>query len=133
MNNQTGNATNQANELVNRYFAAWNETDAVRRRQLITKTWADDASYLDPLMGSEGHAGIDAMIQAVQERFVGHQFQQINNIDAHNNHIRFSWELAPAGGPMLIAGTDFAVIADDGRLQQVIGFLDHMPSAGPTE
>jgi hypothetical protein len=117
-----------ANELVERYFAVWNETDAARRRELITQTWTDDASYLDPLMQGEGHAGIDALVQGVQERFKGHHFRQLNNVDAHNNHLRFSWELAPEGGAMLVAGTDFATVAADGRLQTVIGFLDHVPA-----
>ena len=55
-------------ELVDRYFAAWNETDTARRRALIAQTWADNASYVDPLMTGKGHDGIDAMIGAVQAR-----------------------------------------------------------------
>jgi hypothetical protein len=129
MNTEMNTAMNNANELVNHYFAVWNETDAARRRQLIAQTWTDDASYLDPLMRGDGHAGIDAMVQRVQEHYVGHRFRQLNSVDAHNNHLRFSWELTPEGGPMLAAGTDFAVVADDGRLQTVIGFLDHVPTA----
>jgi hypothetical protein len=124
---------NEFNNLVNRYFAVWNETDAERRNALIAQTWTDDASYLDPLMRGDGHAGIDAMVQAVQDRFVGHQFRQLNGVDAHNNHLRFSWELAPVEGPVLVAGTDFAVVAADGRLQTVIGFLDKIPGAGSAQ
>lgn len=37
-------------DLVDRYIAVWNETNTVRRRALIEETWADDASYVDPLM-----------------------------------------------------------------------------------
>jgi hypothetical protein len=33
-------------ELVDRYFAVWNETDAERRRTLIAQTWTEGASYL---------------------------------------------------------------------------------------
>src|SRR5215213_4903609 len=84
--------------VVDRYFAAWNETDAARRRALIAQTWADDASYLDPLMQGQGHAGIDAMIAAVQQQFAGHQFRQISAVDAHHDRLRFSWELAPERG-----------------------------------
>lgn len=129
MNTETNTEMNNTNELVNRYFAVWNETDAAKRRALIAQTWADDASYLDPIMRGEGHTGIDALVQGVQERFSGLRFRQLNNVDAHNNHLRFSWELAPEGGSMVVAGTDFATVAGDGRLQTVVGFLDHVPAA----
>jgi hypothetical protein len=115
-------------EVVGRYFAAWNETDAARRRALIAQTWADDASYIDPLMQGQGHAGIDAMIAAVQERFVGHQFHQIGTVDAHHDRLRFAWELAPEGGVAIVAGTDFGLVAADGRLQTITGFLDQVPT-----
>ena len=119
---------NEATEVANRYIAIWNEIDDARRRQLIAQTWTEDATYLDPLMRGVGHAEIDAMIQAVQARFVGHRFHLLDRVDAHNNVIRFSWELAPEGGAMLVAGSDVATIGDDGRLQAVIGFLDHIPA-----
>ena len=120
------------NEVVDRYFAVWNETDAARRRELIARTWTEDASYLDPLMQGAGHAGIDAMVQGVQNQFGGHRFRQTGAVDAHHDHVRFSWELAPADGPAVVDGTDFGVIGGDGRLQTVVGFLDHAP-AGPEQ
>jgi hypothetical protein len=113
--------------VIDQYFAAWNEPDAARRGDLIAQVWAEGASYLDPLMEGDGHAGINAMIQGVQAQFLGHRFRQIGKADAHHNRVRFSWELAPEGGAMLVAGTDFATLTDDGRLQSVIGFLDHAP------
>jgi hypothetical protein len=128
MNEGMNEEIHNPNELVNRYFAVWNETDARRRRELIAQTWTEDATYLDPLMRAEGHLGIDALIQGVQERFSGHRFRQLNNVDAHNNHLRFSWELASEGGATLVAGTDFATVAGDGRLKTVTGFLDHVPA-----
>ena len=48
--------------LIDRYFDAWNETDAGRRRELIAATWTKDAAYADPLLSGDGHEGIDAMI-----------------------------------------------------------------------
>src|SRR5215213_4062960 len=113
--------------VVERYFAAWNETNAERRRALIAQTWADDASYLDPLMQGQGHAGIDAMIAAVQDRFAGHRFQQLGAADGHHDRLRFAWELAPEGGAAIAAGTDFGIVAADGRLQMITGFLDQVP------
>jgi hypothetical protein len=114
-------------DLIDRYFAIWNETDPTRRRSLIAKTWTEQANYLDPLMQGDGQAGIDAMIQGVQQRFPEHQFRRTGDVDSHHDRVRFSWELRANGGALVVDGTDFAVVAADGRLQTVTGFLDHAP------
>lgn len=114
--------------VIDRYIAIWNETDPQRRRDLIAQTWTDDASYLDPLMSGDGPDGIDAMVKAVQERFPDHRFRRTGAPDAHHDRVRFGWELVPADGETaLVAGIDFGVIAADGRLRTVTGFLDHTP------
>lgn len=123
----------QSSELIDRYFAVWNERDAARRRDLIAQTWAKDASYLDPLMQGQGHAGIDSMVQNVQQQFAGHRFRQIGVVDAHNDRLRFSWELVAEDGPAVVAGTDVGVVAADGRLQSVTGFLDQVPATVSAE
>lgn len=111
--------------LVDRYLDIWNERDAGRRAAMIGQTWTEDATYLDPLMRGERADGIDAMIAAVQTQFPGHEFRQIGKTDGHNDVVRFSWELVnTADGARLIAGTDVANVADDGRLRSVTGFLD---------
>ena len=89
-------------DLVDRYIAIWNETDAGRRRALIDRTWAEAATYVDPMMRGDGRAAIDAMIAAVQERFPGHRFRRTSDIDAHNGRVRFRWELGPEDGPVLV-------------------------------
>src|SRR3954447_22601832 len=66
---QEADMTTDVANVVDTYLAAWNETDADRRRELIAQTWTDDASYVDPHMAGEGPDGIDAMVAAVQERF----------------------------------------------------------------
>ena len=115
-------------DLIDRYIAIWNEMDAGRRRDLVVRTWTEDGRYVDPLMQGEGQAGIDAMIAGVQERFPGYRFRRTSPVDAHNGHVRFAWHLAPEGGPALAAGVDFGVVAADGRLQSITGFLDRAPS-----
>ncbi|RWA45828.1 polyketide cyclase [Cupriavidus sp. UYMSc13B] len=114
--------------LADRYLAAWNETDAARRRDLIALAWTESASYVDPLMRGDGHAGIDAMIAAVQGKFPGFRFTRVSPVDAHGEHLRFTWELGPAGEPALVVGTDFATISADGRLARMTGFIDRAPA-----
>ena len=113
-------------DLVDRYIAIWNETDDERRRNLIARTWTEDSTYVDPLMRGEGLDGIDAMIQGVQAQFPGLLFRRTSEVDAHNDRVRFAWELGPEGGPALAGGVDFGVIVGD-RLKTITGFLDFAP------
>jgi SnoaL-like domain len=110
---------------VQNYIAAWNEADPTRRREFVRLTFADDATYLDPLMSGEGHDGIDAMIAGAQQQFPGHRFELAMGPDAHNDRVRFAWSMVGAeGGAPVAGGVDFATVADDGRLQAVTGFLE---------
>lgn len=122
----------EINPVVDRYIAIWNETDPNTRRDLIAQTWTDDASYLDPLMSGDSPAGIDAMIAGVQQQFPGHQFRLSGAIDTHHDRIRFGWELVPPGSETpFVVGVDFGVVAADGRLRTITGFLDQAPGLPP--
>ncbi|MBN8892367.1 MAG: polyketide cyclase [Rhodospirillales bacterium 70-18] len=114
--------------LIDRYLAAWNETAPTARRTLVENVFSVDAAYLDPMLQGDGHAGIDAMLAAVQARFAGLRFRRAGTVDAHHDRLRFRWELAPEGGEAVAAGTDFAVLDGDGRMAAVTGFLDLMPA-----
>ena len=111
--------------IVDGYIAAWNETDADRRRALVADAFTDDASYVDPLMTGEGTDGIAAMIGGAQQQFPGHRFELSAGPDAHHDRVRFAWTLVGGeNGSAVAAGVDFATVADDGRLQAVTGFLE---------
>jgi SnoaL-like domain len=120
---------NQVHDLVERYFAVWNEMNAGRRRDLIARTWTETATYLDPMLQADGREGIDAMVKAVQERFPGHKFRLRGPIDSHHDRVRFSWDMASGSGVAVASGIDFGVVADGQRLQAVTGFLDAVPGA----
>ena len=116
---------NEHDELIDRYLAAWNETEPAARRDLIARTYAEDARYLDPKLSAEGHAGIDTMVQTVHGMFPGHRFTRLGPADAHHDRLRFGWAFGPvAGGPPVVTGVDFATLAPDGRLAAVTGFFD---------
>ena len=112
---------------VEAYVATWNETDAARRQAGIARAWAASGRYRDPLMASEGHAGIDAMLAGVQARFPGFVLKRTSKVDSHNDWVRFAWSLGPEAGPAVVEGVDFCALAPDGRLVEVVGFIDKMP------
>ncbi|MFC1407710.1 nuclear transport factor 2 family protein [Streptacidiphilus sp. N1-12] len=122
-------ATATLQDLAERYIATWNETDPTARRALVTDLWAEDGSYTDPLVAAEGLDAIDATLAAVQGQFAGLVFTLAGPVDAHHHIARFGWELGPAGGEALVVGFDVLVADAEGRIGQVHGFLDKVPSA----
>lgn len=120
-----------AAQLLDRYIDVWNETDPAARRVAVADLWAEDASYVDPLVSVSGHEGIAAFMEAVHERAPGHTFRLLEGADAHHNVVRFGWELVPPeGGEPLAIGFDVAETEDGGRIARVIGFLDKAPAQG---
>ncbi len=114
--------------IADRYVVSWNETDPARRRAGIAAAWAEAGTYRDPVMASDGPAGIDAMLAGVQARFPGFVLKRTSRVDAHNGALRFSWSLGPASGPSAVEGVDFCTLAPDGRLASVVGFIDKAPT-----
>jgi SnoaL-like domain len=111
--------------IVDDYIAMWNEADAGARREIIARTWTEDATYVDPLMTGTGHDGLTEMVAAARQQFPGHTFHLSFGPDAHNDHVRFAWRLvADEGGTTAAEGVDFALVAGDGRLRDVVGFLE---------
>ena len=119
------NATAPIGEVVDGYFAMWNETDQARRREVIEATWTSDASYVDPMFDAEGQDALDAMVAGVHEQFPGHRFRPTGTVDVHNDRARWGWELTgPSDSSAVVSGVDFAVFAADGRLREVTGFFE---------
>ena len=120
---------NDFHTLAARYIDTWNEPDPAARRHAIEKLWADDARYIDPLIDAQGRTAIDAAIAAAQQQFPGFSFRLTGAVDGHHDQCRFSWEFGPAGAQAPVAGSDVALVAEDGRLQAVLGFRDKVPSS----
>jgi hypothetical protein len=116
-------------DMAERYLAAWNETDAARRRKLVDELWTDDGSYTDPLADAHGRAEIDGLIGAVQDQFPDFVFTLGGPVDAHHDQARFTWHLGPAGAEPVVIGFDVAVLNGGGQIRSVYGFLDKVPAA----
>jgi hypothetical protein len=117
--------TSPLTETVDAYIAAWNEGVPERRRALVAQAFADDATYIDPMMSGAGPDEITTMIGAAQEQFPGHRFVLASGPDQVADRVRFVWHLEPAaGGDAVAIGHDFASVEADGRLREVVGFLE---------
>jgi hypothetical protein len=111
-------------ELIDNYFAMWNERTADRRRTLIAAVWAPDARYVDPLTTAEGPAAIETMVTAVRQRLGEVDFRRTGPLDTHTGVLRYSWEMIGADGAVLRTGASFGRLSGDGRLAELVGFFD---------
>lgn len=113
-------------QLVVRYIAAWNEPDAARRRALLAEVLVEDGTYTDPNRDGAGYQQIDALIASAQQAFPGYWLRLVSTIDTHHDGlVRFSWAAGGlADAPIYLAGTDFAKLGPDGRIQYIVGFGD---------
>jgi len=115
-------------QLVETYIASFNETDAARRRQLLDSLYTADSTYTDPTVDLRGPSQIDSFIAQTQDHFAGYTFRLRGPVDAHHEQLRFQWQAGPSEEPDRYVGFD-VIVADDGRIRNVYGFLDSVPAA----
>lgn len=117
-----------AETVVTQYLDTFNETDADRRRELLEGLYTPDCTYTDPNVDLQGAEQIDGFIAQTHERFPGVTFTLGGPIDAHHNQARFQWHAGPAEAPDAYVGFD-VIVAEDGRIRSVYGFVDVAPAA----
>ena len=115
-------------EVVDTYFAAWNEPDLATRRHLLERAWADDGVLVQPRAGHvEGREAVLAHIGAFSERFPGARVTRTSDVDEHHTFLRYTWRILTGDGSLVHEGVDVGQVAKDGRLQQIIEFDDPLP------
>ncbi|GGJ29988.1 nuclear transport factor 2 family protein [Streptomyces brasiliensis] len=126
--------TDRYQSAATRYFEAWNATDREALTKAVAAAWTADGAYTDPLADVAGHEQLAALITGVHEQFPGFVFRPLGAVDGHHDTARFAWELVneaggtpSGGGSAPVAGFDVVTLAEDGRIQKVLGFLDRVP------
>lgn len=117
-----------AEQVLEHYLAAWNETDAARREALLGRCWAEGGVYSDPTVEVKGAAALSAMIGKVQQRYPGARLQRVSGVDQHHDVLRFGWRMVLADGKALPEGVDFVHIVD-GRIARIAGFFGALKAA----
>jgi hypothetical protein len=111
---------NEAQQLADRYVAAWNETDAGRRRQAIESLWTADGEHYVDTRQAVGHAALEARIKGSFEKNVvgaGNRFRALNDARRLHDAVTFHWQMLPKDSEAVLAtGFEFLVTNDDGRI-----------------
>jgi hypothetical protein len=114
--------------LADRYFAMWNTGDADARAEIIASTWVDEGVFVDPSFEVSGHEGLTKMVETAHQLFPGYRFTRTGDIDEHHDRLRWSWELAADGQAPVAGGTDVVTLHANGKIIEVIGFLNFAPA-----
>jgi len=115
---------------VDAHLAGYCEPDAARRLALLSEAWSPDGRLFDPPFDGTGPDGIAALVDAVLEHYPAHTFRRTSAVDAHHTFARYGWELVAPDGTVAVAGTDVVTVADDGRIDTVVGFFGDLPPIG---
>jgi hypothetical protein len=118
----------QFDDTARAYITAWNTQDDAERRSAVAKVFTPDATYTDPLADVAGHDAIAALIGGAQQQFAGWTFRLAGPVDGHHGQARFTWALGP-GGQEAVVGFDVVRLDGAGRITEVLGFLDKVPTA----
>ena len=116
--------------VVDTHLAAYGEPDSARRADLLGRVWAEDGRLVDPPAIGEGRDGIGRLADALQQQFAGHRFRRTSAVDAHNDALRYAWELVGPDGSVALAGLDVGELGPDGMLRRVTGFFGPLAAAG---
>ena len=123
--NPEGDEMTEVTTVVDGYIAMWNETDPERRRSIIEQTWTDDGSYVDP------HAEVDGHRRPRRARRRPSRSSSPATASCSptaptptTTACASPGSSSATSGDAIATGMDVGVVADDGRLRAVTGFLE---------
>jgi uncharacterized membrane protein len=111
------------------YFAAWNETDASERAQLLQRSVTENAELIDPTGRWRGVAGLSERIANYHAAAPGTTVVAASGVDVHNGIERYAWKIVDPSGTELMEGLDVAERDPAGRLQRIVMFHGPLPPA----
>ena len=120
---------NHRERQVDTYVDTWNESDVDQRYSLIETAWARDGVYHAPAVEAKGHEEIGDNIARIRRKYPNRVFCRTSEVFLHKNRARYTWAMLDLSGSATIAGVDYAVFAEDGRLRRVHCVYDRKPRA----
>ena len=120
----------QRQQQIEVYVDSWNEPDVDRRHELIESAWAADGADHAPAVEARGHRAINDNIARIQRKYPNRVFCRTSDVFSHKNRARYTWAMLDPAGSATIAGVDYALFGDDGRLRRVHCVYDRKPRLG---
>jgi hypothetical protein len=115
------------------YFAAWNETDADDRWQLLGRCLSDDVELIDPTGRWQGIGGLSNRIANYHSSASGTTVVSASGVDEHNGIERYAWRIVDRSGTQLMEGLDVAERDASGRLRRIVMFHGPLPASSAAD
>ena len=107
--------------LVDRYFAAWSEGDAARRRDELRATTSEDVTFKDAFSCTEGRDDLLAHLAAARVHMPGIRLVREGEVRQRQGTAIVDWVARTAEGQERGRGTNVLELDPDGRITRAIG------------
>jgi len=113
----------RAIELVTAYVGAWAERRSPVRRRLLHHCWAEAATFSSWTTYVKGFDAMDAHIASAL-RMQPRRCRRVRTSDVHsrNGKVSFTWAVFDEDENIVLEGSEFAEVGDDGRFARVTSF-----------
>ncbi|GGU58031.1 MFS transporter [Lentzea flava] len=116
-----GDPSVNTDQLVQKYFEAWNDFDGDQRGATIEAIFTEDADVIDPDWTAEGRDAVARAIGQSREKLGDLALGLTQVINAHNNVVLYSWHLGEQAAPV---ATGYGVLTlEDDRIRQACNFF----------
>ena len=110
-----------AAELIDRWFAAWNDTDAASRQSALAAIARPDVQFKDRFSVIDGLDELLPQVAAVHRFMPGLRIERRDDLRHCQGHVLADWAMLK-GDQQAGAGTNLFVLDSDGRIASVVGF-----------
>ncbi len=104
------------------YGAAWQETDANARFELLQRCFEEDGRYVDPTADVSGRESLSVHIGEVLESSGG-RVELTSQPNVHHDVVHFTWHMVNADGVEMVSGHDFVRLGASGKIVHLAGFF----------
>jgi len=108
--------------LIDRFFAAWNTTDAQARRQALAQLVTEDVTFRDPYAAVAGRDDLADHLDAVHVFMPGMALARAGEARQCQGAALCAWTASAADGSPRGSGTNLFTLSPDGRIAACVGF-----------
>ncbi len=111
-----------AEKVVDRYIAAWAETDAVNRASLLTRCIATELRFRDGYGCIDGRDNLNAYIGGAQMMLRGARLERTGPVARTHDFLRHDWRITGPDGSIMGAGENLYELDTDNLIRTAVGF-----------
>ncbi len=110
-----------AQQLADRYAAAWNEKDDATRRRMIEQLWLPDGEHFVGTRAVKGYDELEKRVEGSHQKNVrdnGNRFRAVQDARQLRDVVCFHWEMLRGDSEEVAAvGLEFLIVDEQGRIR----------------